>query len=229
MNRMVRFALTGLSVGLGALAVAQPAVAHASDAMVSRTYPWTSGRLTVAVPAEVAFHPGPTWRMTITAPAGTLSHLIVDNGRITAESHGCFSLIPLCIGYGTGIRGKVHVALTGPALRAIKVEGAARIRLDQLHQNRLAVQIDGSGSVHGSGSVRDLVVRIDGAASIHLAGMTEQHARVLINGTGRVAIAPTDSVSVDINGAGDVRLHSDPPHVSSEIDGAGEVTRVPSA
>ncbi len=227
MNRMTRFALAGLSIGLSAFAMTVPAVAHAGDgAIVSRDYAWTSGQLTLDVPADVVFRPGPTWRMTISAPARALNLLIVHDGRIAAKSHACFSLIPFCVGFGTDLNSTVHVMVTGPALRAIRVDGAAKIQLDQMHQKRLALKIDGSATVHGTGSVGDLLVRINGAGDVHLGRMTEQRAHVRINGTGKVSVAPTDSVSVHINGVGNVRLHSNPAHVSSVINGIGEVTRV---
>lgn len=228
MNRRMKLAATGLAVGLTA-AAALPLAAHASpDTVVSRSYPWTSDRLTLQVPADVTYHPGPTWHVTLRAPERTLRELVVTDGLIKAKPHSCFSLIPFCISFGTSVEDTVHVDITGPALRRVKVDGSAKIHLDQVHQDRLTLRIDGSARVRGSGSVNDLAVVIDGSGSVHLGQLTEQRARVEINGAGRVAVAPTESVSVHIHGAGDVRLHSNPPQVSSHIEGAGEVTRVTS-
>lgn len=232
MNRMTRFVLTGLSVclavGLAALGAVRPRLAHAGgNARVERTYPWHSDSLALAVPADVQYHPGATWRLTISAPPRTLRELVVSNGRIGAQPHSCFSLIPFCISFGTGVEDTVHVDLTGPALRVIDVAGSAKIQLDQLHQDRLAVTINGSAAVQGTGTVNDLSVVIHGAGTVQLGQLSVQRARVHIDGSGTVAIAPTDSVSVRIDGAGKVRLHSDPAHVSTQIEGAGSVSRAP--
>lgn len=231
MNRLHRVAVAGLSlaaaISLPALALTVPSLARADSApLASRTYPWRSDRLTLEIPADVHFQPGPRWHLTVSAPERTLKYVIVENGRITAKPHGCFSLIPLCIGYGTQIDHTVHVELTGPALRDIKIEGAATINLDGIHQDRLALKIDGSGKVSGTGSVGQLVVAVDGAGRIDLARLTETDANVRISGTGTVDIAPTKSVMVHIDGAGKVRLHSNPAQVMQHIDGAGEVVRV---
>lgn len=229
MNRMTRLVLTGLSVGLAEFWAVCPAPAHASDnATVERTYPWHSDSMILAVPAEVEYRPGAVWRMTIRAPQRTLRELVVSDGRIRVKPHACFSLIPFCINFGTELPDTVHVNITGPALRAIEVEGSAKIQLDQLHQDRLALTIDDSAAVRGTGSVNDLSVVIHGAGSVHLGQLSVQRASVRIDGSGKVAIAPSDSVSVRIDGAGKVRLHSNPAHVSTQIDGAGSVTRVPS-
>jgi hypothetical protein len=231
MNHSSRRAVAGLSlgasIGLTALALAVPLLAHADSAQIaSRIYPWRSDRLTLEIPADVRFRSGPRWHLTVRAAQRTLKYVIVENGRITAKPHACFSLIPLCIGYGTHIDRPVHVELTGPALRQITIKGAGRIDLDGIHQNRLALKIEGSGKVSGTGSVGELLVVIDGAGRIDLARMTETDASVRISGAGVVDIAPTKSVMVHIDGAGEVRLHSNPAQMIQHIDGAGEVIRV---
>ena len=229
MNRPSSLTRAALFLGLTALA-ALPGAAHAGDrTTVTRTYPWHSDQLILEVPADVRYHPAPTWSLTISAPERTLRELVVGGGRIKAKPHTCFSLIPFCMSFGTDIHHSVQVNLSGPALRVIRVDGSADLELDQIHQDRLALQIDGSAKVHGSGTVQQLAVTIDGAGTLHLGDLSEQRARVRIDGSGMVSIAPTDSVSVHIAGAGTVRLHSDPPHVTTHIDGAGEVTRVPAA
>ncbi len=232
MNRIAKFIFAvisaGLSIGLTVLALALPSLAHAGPSRIlTREYPWSSSRLTLEVPADVRFHPGPSWHLTIRAPERTLHRLVVENGVIKTKSSGCFSIIPFCIGFGDHIDHNVDVELTGPALRSVKVEGTDTIDLDGVHQNRLRLKIEGSATVRGSGSVDTAAMEIDGAGNIHLAQLTETRARVIIRGSGTVDIAPIDSVRVRIDGAGTVRLHSDPPHVISHIFGAGEVVKVP--
>ncbi|MGC8519169.1 MAG: GIN domain-containing protein [Steroidobacteraceae bacterium] len=229
MNRTPSPTLAGLFLALTALA-ALPGAAHAGDrTTVTRAYPWHSDQLILEVPADVRYHPAPTWSLTISAPQRTLRELVVGGGRIKAKPHTCFSLIPFCMSFGTDLHHTVQVNLSGPALRVIRVDGSADLALDQVHQDRLALRIDGSANVHGSGTVQQLTVTIDGSGTVHLGHLSEQRAGVHINGNGTVSIAPTDSVSVNIAGVGTVRLHSDPPHVTTHIEGVGEVTRVPAA
>lgn len=227
MSPIQRFALIGMTLLFAGLALAgSPAAIAGSGPSVSRTYPWRSDRLTLEIPADVRFHPGPRWELRIRAPERTLRHLIVANGRIAAKPHTCFSLVPLCIGFGTQIDHTVHIEITGPALREIKIDGAAKIDLQGVHQDRLTLKIEGSGKVRGTGSVHELVVAIDGSGRIDFGRLTESDAHVGISGAGTVDIAPTRSVTVRIDGAGKVRLHSNPPQVISHINGAGEVIRV---
>ena len=228
MNRILKLALIGAVLLLAGLAFASPPVAlAASGQVVSREYAWSSDRLTLDIPADVHFHPGTSWHLVIRAPERVLDQLVVENGRIKSKSHGCFSLVPFCIEFGTHIGHRVDIDLTGPALRAIDVDGTATVDLDGVHQGALMLKIEGDATVRGSGSVDNADIAIDGAGAIHLAELTESRARVVIHGSGTVDIAPTASVSVRIDGAGTVRLHSNPPQVSSRIYGAGEVIKVP--
>ncbi len=227
MNRILKFILIGTVLLLAGLALASPPVALAgSGQAVSRDYAWSSDSLTLEVPADLHFRPGASWHLTIRAPERVLGQLVVEHGVIKARRSGCFSLVPFCIGYGSHIDQRVHIELTGPALRSIRLEGAGDIDLDGLHQDRLMLTLEGSSTVRGSGTVSSASLKIDGAGNIHLARLTETRAQVIIHGSGTVDIAPTDSVSVHIDGAGTVRLHSDPPHVTSHIFGAGDVIKV---
>lgn len=228
MNRILKFVLIGTIALLLGLALASPPVALAdSGPIISRQYPWSADHLTLEIPADVHFRPGPSWHLSIRAPRHTLDQLVVENGVIRAKPRECFSLIPFCIGFGAHIGHKVDVRITGPALRAITIEGTGSLDLQRVRQHRLRLTIEGSATVRGAGSVDSASLEIDGAGNIHLAHLSEARARVLIRGSGTVDIAPTDSVSVHIDGSGTVRLHSDPPHVTSRIFGAGEIVKVP--
>lgn len=234
MNRILKLAFAGISLGISSgltvLAIAMPSLAHAgSNQVVSRDYPWSADHLTLDVDANVSYHPGPVWHLTVSAPRRELEQLVVRNGRIEAKEHACFSLIPLCFGATSELDHTVDVALTGPALRAIEVDGAGTIDLDGLRQHSLMLKIEGDATVRGNGSVSNTTVDINGAGNIQLAQLTERHARVVIHGSGTVDIAPTESVSVRIDGAGTVRLHSSPARVTSHIYGAGEVIKVPAS
>lgn len=268
MNRMLKVAFAGISlaisVSLGALALALPSLAHAGpNTVVSRSYAWSADHLTLEVPANVSYHPGPVWHVTITGPEQTLDQLQVENGRIGARQHSCFSLIPFCIGFGSDIDHTVSVAITGPALRQITIDGSGRVDLSGLNQDRLGVQINGSGTVHaggavqqthldiagsgtivlddlrqnrltariggsgiieGSGATQNLEAHISGMGNIRLGQLGDQNAEVSVSGAGNVNIAPTQSASIRLTGAGDVHLTTQPRSLVTHVTGAGTIT-----
>jgi hypothetical protein len=51
---------------------------------------------------------------------------------------------------------------------------------------------------------------------------------VRIAGSGDADIAPIEAADVDIAGSGEVRLHSQPKHLRSQVHGSGRIIETPS-
>lgn len=227
MKRMPKVVLVSLAATIAAASLTAWPVHADSDQIVSRDYRWHSDRLVLDVPAHVHFRAAPQWHLTIRGPQRTIERLVVSHGTIRARSeHHFFGLFDFSFGEDLG---SVDIDLSGPQLRRVAVNGSGRLRLSDLRQERLSVAIRGSGSVTGDGTVTDLDLRIEGSGHLHLADLRAQDAHVSIAGSGTVAIAPTRSVSVSIEGSGRVRLHSRPTQVSSHVFGSGVIEMAPSA
>jgi hypothetical protein len=184
------------------------------DQIASRNYDWTSDRLELDVPANVSFTPSPEWHLTIRGPERALERLKVEDGRIDIRHHHARA-------------GKLQIELSGPALRHVVVNGTGSLVLDGLQQDSLDIDIHGSGSARASGAVDSVKVNIMGSGSAQLQKLIVSRAKIFIAGSGDVDVTPRDDVDVFIGGAGDVRLHTHPKHVSSRIAGSGRVEEVP--
>jgi hypothetical protein len=185
---------------------------------VTRDFPWgDSDRLELQVPGSVHFQPAPTWHLTIRGPERVLDRLSVANGRIGIRHSGMFQ----------HHIGALDVQLAGPALHEIGLDGSGNLTLENLKQDSLSIHIRGSGSARGSGSVEELKVEILGSGSGRLEHLAAGSATVRIAGSGDADIAPTDSVDVDIAGSGEVRLHSHPVHIRSQVHGSGRIIEMP--
>ena len=234
MNRTPRLAFAGASmapsIAMTVLALALPSLARAgAHRVMSRDYPWSADHLALDVPADVSYRPGPAWHLSIRGPGHTLDQLIVKDGRIGAKAHGCFSLVPFCIGFGTEIEHTVHVQITGPALRRVTLNSSGRIDLLGLRQDRLTVQINGSGSVRSSGTVDDSRFDIEGSGSIALDGLHQNRLIVRIDGSGTVAgSGSTQDLRADISGSGNIRLgQMSDANARVSVSGSGDVDIAP--
>ncbi len=234
MNRILKlvFAVSSLTIatGLTVLALALPSLAHAgANQVVSRNYPWSSDHLTLDVDANVSYHPAPVWQVTITAPERVLEQLVVGNGRIAAKEHGCFSLVPFCIGFGSDFHHAVNVAIAGPALRRVTLDSSGRVDLVGLNQDRLTVRINGSGAVSGSGTVHDSIFEIGGSGSITLDGLNQKRLTARISGSGTVAgSGSTRDLEADISGSGNIRLaRLSDENARVSVSGSGDVDIAP--
>ena len=205
MNRSQRILLTSLGgVIAAATLLSGCTVSAAAGPTVAREYHWDSDRLVLDVPAHLHFHPAPTWHLVIRAPQSTLDRLEVGSDTIREHEHRLFGLFGFLSGSDLG---NVQIELSGPALRAVRVNGSDTLELTGLQQNALRVRIEGSASLEGSGCVGNLSVQIDGAGHVRLEDIKATEARVGISGTGSVEGSGTaDTLDLTIRGSGHVGL-----------------------
>jgi hypothetical protein len=187
--------------------------------VVSRDFQWgDADRLELDVPAAVHFVPAAAWHLSIRGPERTLDRLSVADGRIGFNDSSPFH---------HHHRGSLDVRLAGPALRDVGLNGSGTLTLDNLKQDTLSIHIRGSGSARANGSVDDLKIEILGSGSARLEHLATSSAMVRIAGSGDADIAPTEEADVDISGSGEVRLHSQPKRMRSEVHGSGRIIEVP--
>jgi hypothetical protein len=184
--------------------------------MVSREYPWDgSDSVVVDIPGVVQYAPAPAWKVTATGRQSALEHLRIDAGRI----------------YFDGSRAapgasSVEVRIEGPSLTTFALNGSGDVVLDDINQQQLEIEIRGSGSVRGAGSVGNLDLAIVGSGDADLADVITGDADVGIVGSGDADIAPTGDTKVRIVGSGDARLRTRPRSLSANMVGSGRVTQL---
>ena len=194
-----------------------------SGPVVTRNFSWDgSDRLELDIPGHVLFHTARSWHLTIRGHEGLLDRLLVSDGRIREKNHG-FGFFGL---FDWHHPGPVQIDLSGPALQEAALNGSGSIDLQGLRQDRLQVEIRGSGWARGSGSVRSLKLQIMGSGSARLAQLAAAAVDVTIDGSGDADISPSGDTQVTIAGSGDVRLHSHPAHLDTHIYGSGRISEV---
>jgi hypothetical protein len=87
----------------------------------------------------------------------------------------------------------------------------------------LNLEISGSGTVESKGQTDDLRAEVNGSGKMRLADLTAKDAHVDISGSGKVDVAPQNSLNVDISGSGTITLHSEPKSVQTDISGSGRI------
>lgn len=138
----------------------------------------------------------------------------------------------------------IEVAVEGPSLRQISVQGSGSFACETLSVDELAAHIGGSGEIHleavetdtfevdipGSGEVTvddltadDVSVTIAGSGDVGLAGNADTEV-IQIGGSGSFlgSLLEGDDVSVDIAGSGDVEVFAKRT-LTVNIDGSGSV------
>jgi uncharacterized protein YggE len=119
--------------------------------------------------------------------------------------------------------------LPGKAFRRVSIAGSAKLDMQNLDQPELAINISGSGSVQGQGSVDRLSIKVSGSGDAKLADLAMKQLTLKISGSGNVEAGPKDEADISISGSGNIRLLTRPPHLRTHISGSGRITQVAAA
>ncbi|RAK52043.1 GIN domain-containing protein [Phenylobacterium deserti] len=186
---------------------------HSGRNSETRDFTWTNGqRLAVSIPAEVRYvQADGTPRLTISDPANALDNVEVVDGEIRfRQGH-------------PPMRRSLQVTLTAPGVNAFAVSGAGELYVDGYNQDRISVELSGSGEAEVRGAAKTLDLDIAGSAEADLGGLVVQDATVQISGSGEARIAPSESARLDISGSGEIDLVTNPRRLETNVSGSGSV------
>jgi hypothetical protein len=130
-------------------------------------------------------------------------------------------------------------------LKALDILGAARVRIEGIDSDRLAIVLGGAGEITGRElKVEQLDVELRGAGRIELAGQADEewvtisgagnyHApdmatkkvRVEVNGAGKATVAAEEELNLAIRGLGSVDYYG-PGTVKRTISGLGSINHL---
>jgi hypothetical protein len=181
--------------------------------------------------------------LTLTGDADTLGQIrtqVVD-GRLEIRLAGGWMAV-LRHGLRTSLtRARVEHQLTVRHLDELEVCGLARVELDRLETDRLAVAFRGAGTLHlGELTARELEIRIHGSSRIEVAGTVDtqrvearlgtyhaprlksQRAQVRLQGMAQAVVWAVDALQATIRGPGSVR-YLGTPRVSRQVSPVGSV------
>ncbi|MEQ1800642.1 MAG: DUF2807 domain-containing protein [Gammaproteobacteria bacterium] len=184
-----------------------------SGDLVTREMAWTNGdAVEIDIPGFVSYEPAPDWRVTVKGRQGSVDQLRIDRGHIffagSLRSSG---------------KSSIEVRVQGPELRSVALNGSGSLNLMNLSQEAIEIDVRGSGTVRGSGSVERLELRIFGSGEAELADLKTVDLDVSIFGSGDADVAPTGDAEISMFGSGNVRLRTTPTQLSTRSMGSGRV------
>jgi hypothetical protein len=179
----------------------------------TRTLAWTGGdSLDLGLAADVRYvqADGPG-TVTVTGPQRAVDRVVVRGDSIR---------------YGRGgghWRPKLSIVVRAPAINRFDVAGYNALAIEGYRQKTLRLDVAGMAKVTASGEVEDLELDISGKGDVDLGALKTRGVDVDISGAAEATIAPTEWARLDISGAGDVRLLTNPRSLETDISGAGKV------
>lgn len=106
---------------------------------------------------------------------------------------------------------------------ALEVHGAADVKIDELHVDKLNVLLSGASELHiDKGAVQNASYKVTGAGEVYASALETKNAKARVSGAGEMGLFVTDKLDADITGAGEID-YTGHPQVSSHITGVGSL------
>ncbi len=152
--------------------------------------------------------------LSLTAEGNLLRHILTEVREGTLAIRPERSICPTAA---------IKVRVGTGRLEKLSSSGTNLVRLERLAGGGLEVLVDGSGSVYASGRVSSFAADIRGASEVMAQDLKAETVRVDISGAGEAEVYASRKIHVGITGMGTVVYHGNPPEVTQEITGLGDV------
>jgi putative autotransporter adhesin-like protein len=162
-------------------------------------------------------------RVAITASFGNTDSV----GLGVAGSGSLDANVPRVAELRSAVAGSGRIALKGAAGDCdLKVSGSGIVDATALACDSSArVGVHGSGSTKVAGKTRTCNLEVNGSGAVAADSLECDSAEVAINGSGSIGLAKLASLSVQINGSGNVKYRGEPTLRGIAVNGSGRLIK----
>lgn len=118
----------------------------------------------------------------------------------------------------------VTFKITVPNLEAISVDGAGKIQITGVSNDKLQISSNGAAAIAVAGTTKMIGVDTNGAAKIDTHNLRSAHAIVDSKGASKVDLGVCDKLDVNVSGVSHVTYRGDPV-VNKTVHGPGKVEK----
>lgn len=122
-------------------------------------------------------------------------------------------------------RGPITVTVGSPGLTSVVSRGSGHVTATGFGQDRLRVELVGSGKATLGGRVTALTIVLAGSGDLDADRVDAERVEVAARGSGRATIRATQVAKVELAGSGDVIVLGDPPTLEQKVLGSGSIER----
>ncbi len=116
----------------------------------------------------------------------------------------------------------IHVTLTVPELRSVKVQGSGDIEAEGVHGDLFTARVKGSGDIEVTGSVQRVEAEVLGSGDIKMFGLDAVDGEATVKGSGDIDIQASGTLDLTVLGSGDIRYRGG-AEVNKEVHGSGDI------
>ena len=116
-----------------------------------------------------------------------------------------------------------RVEISLPELSKVSIVGAGNVRLTELEQDAITLDISGAGNATLAGAVNHLDVKISGAGDVKAKQLEAQSASLRLPGAGTIKVVVSHVVKARLSGAGDIKIWGNPSERDIRVSGVGAI------
>jgi hypothetical protein len=118
----------------------------------------------------------------------------------------------------------VRFRISVPNLEAISADGAGKIQITGVNNEKLQISSDGAAIINVAGTTKMIGVDTNGASKIDTHNLRSAHAIVDSKGASKIDLGVCDKLDVNVSGVSHVTYRGDPV-VNKTIRGPGKVEK----
>ncbi len=115
------------------------------------------------------------------------------------------------------------VQISTAHLDRLTADGADDITIVKMNNREFAAALNGSSDLRVSGETGKFSVTIDGTGTVLAENLLTEETEIFIDGSGEAVVHASRKLTAEISGAGDIRYYGNPPDVTKNIDGVGDI------
>ncbi len=150
------------------------------------------------------------------------TYILEAEPRLVIEAHG--NEVRIRNKPNDDDRNAPKVTLTLPALKRLKISGAAFARLEDVRGDVFAIDVSGATKLVGTGEVKTLTLAASGASHLDLQGLKSADTTIAASGASAVKLFASERLTAHVSGATKVDYWGAPKQVTPSISGASALT-----
>jgi putative autotransporter adhesin-like protein len=119
--------------------------------------------------------------------------------------------------------GHLRAIVTAPDLDGLSISGTGAMKVTGIANDRLAINLGGTGALTAAGSTGALRVDVGGTGEIAARDLTARDVVVDIGGTGSARLNATRSLDARVTGTGSIHVGGHPAQVKKSVSGLGSI------
>ncbi len=204
-----------LSSIVSSLAMASGSMIEDSGTIISQNCQITNfSQLNLKTIADLKIKVGENLKCKIKADKNIVEviNFNVVDGELIIDSSKSFST-----------QSEIKITISTPSLKAIKSDGASEIKVSGLSEKNLKINLNGSGTLSGSGKVSNLNVKIDGSVEVDLGSLKVKNAVVMVKGASELKLFVSDKLDATAYESSEINYIGNPKSVKKNVTGVAEI------